>query len=155
MYIRQRTKYNWDGLVSLNIVRIVYGVFTIAIALQQFEVTEPMTLGVFYLTLLTMIIGEAAWVRYHHQTVRGVRAFLIVQVIGILVQIGIFVFLWDWLVIIDNFLHGIRDALGQGDPYIVMRLIWAAVTLLMIIYIAHPSQRCLIKWPHTWRLKRW
>ena len=142
-----RTAYNWDGLVSLNVGRLIYSALLISVLLQQCPATEPAAPGFFWLVVITMLISEEAWVSFGHTTQNGFRAFLVVQALGVVAQAAVMWFLWDHLVAIDSVARGVRAALGGGDPLLPMRIVLGVATIPFVIAVA----KCgLIRWPNVW-----
>ena len=149
---KARTKYNWDGLVGLNVGRIIYVVLTVAVALQQFEATEPAAPSLFLLTMATMFLAERAWVKWGHKTVPGIRAFLIVNALGLLVQAALIIFGWEMLVAVDDFFRILRTLVGRGDHLLPMRCVWILATIATVIHILKYG---FIRWPNKWVVTYW
>lgn len=121
-----------NQILALNGGWIFYIILTVAIGLQQFERTEPATGGVFWISILGLILGSSCTYRRDSNGWRLV-ANLAINLIALAVQILLIIFYWETLQKIDDVLRHIRvmavSPIPGASHLLPGWIIWGIVSL--------------------------
>lgn len=124
---------NW---MERNGKTLVYFLLTIAIGLQQFPATEPLVVGVWWITLVGAFAGTFP---FYKADWKSLVAQIVSNALAITLQVYLIVFCWEWLVWVDNGLRGFRELFARlftGGWYghlLWGHLIWLYFTAYFLI----------------------
>jgi hypothetical protein len=136
----------WTGE---NAAMILWIILSIAVLLQQFEITEPLVLGWFWITNITFFLGSWVNISYGIGSRRGFALNVGIQVLGIAVQLYLVFVHWDLLLKIDHLTRRIRsEAVGGCDHRLIGWVFWSLVTLLVV---RGWLKRGFLFWPVRWQ----
>ena len=135
--VHSKTTWRLNVWAGENCVVILYAIFTVAVALQQFPATEPAAIGFFWITVVAFLLGSRAAIVLGVSNPAGLLANAAIQSIAIGLQILLFLTCWEELVKIDEVVRGIRAALAAtlvpGSTHLLpMRVVWLFFTTLIL-----------------------
>lgn len=115
--------------MDMNAGWFIYAFVMGAIALQQFEVTEPMAFGFFWINMIAFVVGGGMF--YYDSDFRNVIIKVLAVLIAIALQAYLIAYQWEILCLIDNGLKGLRT-IAFGNHLIPGWIIGTLLTALRI-----------------------
>ncbi len=142
-YSRQVWRINW--FIEMNLGWAFWGILTLAVGLQQFEATEPATLGAFWINLIALILAISCASGAHNSDPRHLAYAVLIQIGALLLQVYLIIFHWSDLCRIDAVLRHIRSLIvGGHDHRIIGWCVWSLCTFIM--FRSCYQAQCFVRW---------
>ena len=133
--MRPETAWRINAWIASNAGRLLWLILTGAVALQCFEVTEPLAAGFFWITILSLFIAGIVTSGFRNSSPGYLYLGFAIQGAGVLLQVYLVLLHWDTLCAIDEVLKACRAGLVAHIPCADHRLpgwiIWAVCTYFM------------------------
>lgn len=110
--MKPETAWRVETWIGQNCPTILYGILSVAVFLQQFPVTEPLTFGFWWITIISFFGGAIlAGMFFYPGNPRSLYTQMAVTLLGVALQIYLVAFHWQTLVWMDNGLRLFRGML--------------------------------------------